>query len=87
MFIKYLVKKEQCLHWMLMVGFDYNLIKEKELNDYLKNGWILVEKRYYLYSNIRNNYRRLNHQKKSTFILSIISIILTLIFGVISLVF
>ena len=83
---KLLVRKPQSHEWMVMVGYDSKIIKKSELNAHLKNGWELVENRYFVYSDLKDRYKKQNDSNKIAIISLTITSIISIIFGIISII-
>ena len=74
-------KSKKDIGSIIMAGYDYKIIKDKELNGYLNNGWEFVRNEYF-YSCYLDLWSNLNADQK----ISISAIAIGSVIGILTLI-
>ena len=74
--IKFVIKRVPYVEGFVMCNYEFLKVSNRDLEKYLRDGWILEKKEYFIISKISNLWNSYTKEKKTDIILVFISIII-----------
>lgn len=79
--MRYIIKRIPVLESWVFMDYEYKTVSSNELSNFLKEGWEIHRKEYFIVSYLLNFWKSYDRDKKTDIVLIFVSSLLGYVFG------